>query len=79
MGARVFAERGKFKLHSDERDIAVNCQLRHNVWDWCQDNNVEVEYQDTRIGNSFGIDVWRIRDEQQRVLFLLKWGNANRS
>lgn len=78
MGTRVFAhlESGA-QLISDERDIAVDCRKRTTVWDWCEENNMVAEYQGTRFGNVFGLDLWRIKDEQQRVAFLLKWGNEN--
>ena len=78
MGTRVFAEQGKFKLHGDDRDVAVSCLRRNDVWGWCEENDIYIEYQDTQIGNSFGIDIWRIRDEQQRITFLLKWGHEDR-
>ena len=73
MGTRVFAQRGNFRLHSDERDITVDCRKRTVVWDWCAENNIMVEYQGTQFGNLFGLDLWRIKDEQQRMTFLLKW------
>lgn len=77
---RVFAhaESGA-ELIGDERDIAVNWQIRLEVYDWLQENNIEAEYQGAAFGRLFGIDLWRVKDEHQRVLFLLKWGNANRS
>ena len=76
MGTKVFADRAGFKLTGDERDIAVNWQKRHEVRDWCSVNNIRVEFNDknTVSGKFFGVDLWRVKDEQQRMLFLLKWG-----
>lgn len=79
MGTRVFAERGGFKLHGDDRDIAVNWQQRHEVLNWCLDNSIDANYNGfgTVSGKFFGVDLWRIEDEQQRMLFLLKWGTGD--
>lgn len=73
MGTKVFAKRDGLELISDDRDIAVDWQLRHKVWDWCEDNHIDVRYQGSR--TYFAIDLWRVKDEKQRVLFLLKWGS----
>jgi len=54
---------------SDDRDIAVPYSQRQAVYTWCGQNGITVEYQ----GTLGGTDVWRVRDEQQRVAFLLKW------
>ncbi len=69
MGTRVFAEQGRAKLVGDSRDIMLSSTSRQEVWNWCQDNGIEVEYQ----GTLSGIDLWRVRDEGQRVAFLLRW------
>lgn len=69
MGAKIFAEKGRVKLVGDERDIAVVSNYREDVWSWCDKNNINLEYQGT-LGHT---DLWRVRDEAQRVLFLLRW------
>ena len=69
MDNKVFAEHGKFKLVCDERDIRVKVWERYIVWEWCKENNIEVEYQ----GTLADTDVWRVRDEQHRVMFMLRW------
>lgn len=66
---KVFAEKGRVKLVGDQRDIGIVSNYRKDVWAWCDDNNINLEYQ----GTLANIDVWRIRDEQQRIMFILKW------
>jgi hypothetical protein len=66
---KEFASHGKYKFMSDERDIRVAVWDRDAVWAWCEENGIGLEYQ----GTLAGTDVWRVRDERQRVLFLLKW------
>jgi hypothetical protein len=78
MGGKVFARSSSgAELFSDERDIAVNWQIRLEVYDWLQENKIEAEYQGAEHGRLFGVDLWRVKNEQQRMLFLLKWGNAD--
>lgn len=69
MGTRVFAEKGRVKLIGDERDIGIVSNYREDVWAWCDANNINLEYQGT-LGK---MDLWRVRDERQRVMFLLRW------
>lgn len=64
----VHTEHG-YVLMGDDRDIAVPYSRRQAVYTWCGQNGITVEYQ----GTLGGTDVWRVRDEQQRVAFLLKW------
>ena len=67
---KVFATdtRG-YVLMGDSRDIAVAYNKRQEVWDWCHENKITPEYQ----GTMAGTDLWRIRDEQERVWFSLRW------
>ncbi len=69
MGTRVFAEKGRVRLIGDERDIGIVSNYREDVWAWCDANNINLEYQGT-LGK---MDLWRVRDERQRVMFLLRW------
>lgn len=69
MTAKVFAEYKSFKLIGDSRDIAVDFNRRNAVWDWCEDNDIDLEYQ----GSLGSIDLWRVRDEEQRLMFVLRW------
>lgn len=64
----AYDDRG-YVFTSDKRDIGVPAVNRQDVYDWGVASGVAVEYQ----GTLFGTDVWRVRNEQHRVLFLLKW------
>lgn len=66
---RVFAEKGRVRLVGDQRDVAVISDHRQDVWDWCAANNIVLEYQ----GSLGRTDLWRVRDERQRVMFMLRW------
>ena len=59
-----------YVLMGDSRDVAVPNSKRQAVYEWCGLNKVTVEY----LGTLGGTDVWRIKDEQQRSWFTLKWG-----
>lgn len=65
----VYDTRG-YVFVSDSRDIAVAYTERSNVWAWAHDNGIDVEYQ----GSMSGTDVWRVKDNEQRAWFLLRWG-----
>ena len=69
MGTRVFAEKGRVKLIGDEHDIGIVSNYREDVWAWCDANNINLEYK----GSLGKMDLWRVRDERQRVAFLLRW------
>jgi hypothetical protein len=69
MGTKVFDEKGRFKIICDERDIDVATWHRYEVWCWCTDRNIELEYQ----GTANGIDIWRIKNEKHRMWFILRW------
>lgn len=70
MARKEFAHDARgYVLMGDDRDIAVPYTKRQAVYDWCGDNKITVEYQ----GTLAGTDVWRVRDERQRVAFVLKW------
>ena len=68
-GTKVFAEKGRVKLIGDERDIATPYIRRQEVHAWAAENKIIVEYQ----GSMGGTDVWRIRDDQHRAWFALRW------
>lgn len=70
MGLKEFAQDARgFVFVSDERDIAVLHSLRQQVYEWAGANGITVEYK----GTLGGVDVWRVRDEQSRAWFALKW------
>jgi CRISPR/Cas system CMR subunit Cmr4 (Cas7 group RAMP superfamily) len=67
---REFARDSRgYVFMSDERDIATPVSKRQEVYAWAGANGITVEYQ----GSLGGFDVWRVRDEQQRAWFLLRW------
>lgn len=53
----------------DERDIGTLYSKRQEVYEWAGQNGITIEYQ----GTLGGVDVWRVRDEQQRAWFTLRW------
>lgn len=71
MTTRVFAEWHGAELNSDVRDIGIKVQDADVIIPWCVENNIDIQ----RVNRGFGIDVWRIKDEQQRMMFLLKFGD----
>ena len=56
---------------SDSRDIAVSYGNRQEVYEWGGANKITIEYQGT-MGRT---DIWRVRDDEQRMWFTLKWGS----
>jgi hypothetical protein len=54
---------------SDARDIGVPFSKREQVHEWATKNNIVTEYQ----GTLGGTDVWRVKNEKDRVSFLLRW------
>lgn len=78
MGLKTFREQNGLKLVSDERDVMVPAEYRTAVWDWCADNGIAAELalgstQSVMAAMTFGVTLWRVRDERQRVMFLLRW------
>ena len=70
MSRKEFAHNASgYVLFGDERDIAVPYSKRQEVYEWCVANKISVEYQVTLSG----VDVWRVRDDQQRMWFNMRW------
>ena len=70
MAIKEFAhDASGYVLMGDEKDIAVAASKRQEVYEWCGENKITIEYQ----GTLGGVDVWRVRDEQQRAWFALRW------
>lgn len=69
MTSKIFAEKGRFRLVGDSRDIAVPYNKRKQVWNWCYENDVTVTYE----GSLAGVDLWRVKDDEQRIWFALRW------
>ena len=75
MAEKVFMKRDSYLLMSDERDIMLPMGLTNQVEEWCLNNNITAErVQRQSIGQSaFGVTRWRIKDEQHRMWFTLRW------
>jgi hypothetical protein len=69
MGTAVFAEIGKFRLISDDRDVGIGTAHRMEVYEWLATNCMTAELTHSGLG----MDVWRVYDEAQRALFVLRW------
>lgn len=75
---KVFLVKDHVELSGDSRDVVVSCQYRKQVIKWCKKNNISVEFaihENNRYiaEEYFEVDLWRIRDDQQRALFVLRW------
>ena len=75
MAEKVFIERKSYKLISDERDVMLPMGLTKQVEEWCLNNNITAEQvQRQLIGQTaLGVTLWRIKDERQRMWFMLRW------
>jgi hypothetical protein len=59
-----------YVLNYDSKDIPLPSTIRQEVWDWSEKHGIVLE------GHKYGVagmDIWRIRDEEQRVRFILRW------
>lgn len=66
---RIFAELGSIKLIGDSRGFTIPVKNRTEYWNWCQDNDIETEYQ----GSLKEVDLWYIKNPKHRMLALLRW------
>ena len=78
MAEKIFMERDRFVLRADDRDIMLPAQNKMAVVRWCRRNNIDFEFplskdQQEIVKHYFGVNIWRVRDEQQRMWFLLRW------
>jgi hypothetical protein len=78
MAEKIFMERDRFILRGDDRDIMLPAQYKMAVLSWCRKNNIDVELPLNKDNEHiakhyFGVNLWRIRDEQQRAWFALRW------
>jgi hypothetical protein len=78
MGTKIFCKRHDLVVQSDERDVMLPAQYTTTVLSWCKQNGVNIESPLDRaeqeiVKQSFGVNIWRVRDEQQRSWFLLRW------
>ena len=79
MATKVFLEYQGFSLISDERDVMVSTDHRREVIKWCKQNKIQAELvtiglqEHKDIKSMFGVNLWRIKDDEQRTLFVLRW------
>lgn len=79
MKTKVFKERGGYKLIGDYRDIMVPARYRLAVLSWCKRAGIDanINSSDDFITRSaekmFGVNLWRVHDDKQRLMFSLRW------
>jgi hypothetical protein len=78
MGTKIFCKRHDLVVQSDERDVMLPVQYTTTVLSWCKQNGINIESpldraEQEMVKQIFGVNIWRVRDEQQRSWFLLKW------
>ena len=61
---------GNYSFQSDERDIRTAPNQREII-EWCAANNVEASRIMT--GPNLPFNIWRVKDDQQRTWFKLRW------
>lgn len=55
---------------SDVRDQCIDGKLDAEVHRWCEEAGINAEIHLKLDGNT----VWRIRDDDHRLMFILRWG-----
>ncbi len=78
MGLKTFIETNGLKLVSDERDIMVPAKYYYDVVDWCNKNHIDVTvpqgtYSHPTAARIFNVNLWRVKDNEQRLWFTLRW------
>ncbi len=68
-GQKVHFNWQGFSVTSDVRDQCLNGDLDKEVYRWCEEMGVDATIHMKLENNS----VWRIRDDEQRVMFVLRW------
>lgn len=58
-----------YVLMGDSRGIVTPYEKRHEVYEWAQTNNIEIEFQ----GSLDGKDLWYVKNDQHRAWFVLRW------
>jgi hypothetical protein len=78
MAQKIFTETNGLKLISDERDIMVPSWHYDEVVAWCNINHIDVTvpqgtYSHNSAARIFNVHLWRVKDQEQRMLFALRW------
>jgi hypothetical protein len=75
---KVFVVKDGLQLRGDPRDIAIPADQYKEVVKWCKKMKVKAEIPLSRDNKNiaeyyFGMHLWRVQDEKQRVWFAMKW------
>ena len=70
-GTQEFFKVGDFSVQSDERDIRTAANNWREILKWCENNNIAASRIIT--GDRFPFNIWRVKDDQQRTWFKLRW------
>ncbi len=63
-----------YVLTGDERSIMVPRIYKYEVIDWCMENGITANISSSDLSEAaFKVNLWRIEDEKQRMLFMLRW------
>lgn len=78
MAQKIFAKKQRMSLVSDERDIMVPAQYYNEVLEWCKKNRINIEapggnYTHGAAERIFKVNIWRVKDDRQRMWFVLRW------
>jgi len=82
MTRKTFLTINGLSLCGDERDIMVPKKYYWDVLTWCQDQGIVAEnafahdqatYESRASAMLFDVNLWRIRNERHRVMFVLRW------
>ena len=61
-----------FTITSDARDICLSGDLDADIYDWVRANKISANIFIKADNNS----IWRIKDDEERIVFKLAWGNG---
>jgi hypothetical protein len=75
MGRREFiVDKRGYALMGDERDIMTSSRHYQEIIDWCRDNGIDAVANSCGMSAlAFGVVLWKVVDEEQRLVFLLRW------
>ena len=78
MAEKIFMKRDGIVLRGDDRDFMLPAQYKMAVLRWCRLNHIDIECPLSQANRGlargyFGMDIWRVKDEKQRMWFMLRW------
>jgi len=68
---REFFKFNGYSVASDRRDVELAGYLDADVYIWCRENKIDAEIN-TKLDHR---SIWRIKDDQHRAWFILRWNN----